>query len=79
MLLYRHGLRGLHSLQTLVPSLLRHEVETALEKLGLAWDRSYAWDMFLIMMVRPNKTESLWSYYGLCCMAVVDIYLLFYF
>ncbi|XP_008306746.1 cyclin-P isoform X2 [Cynoglossus semilaevis] len=50
MLLYRHGLRGLHSLQTLVPSLLRHEVETALEKLGLAWDRSYAWDMFLIMM-----------------------------
>uniref|UniRef100_A0A8C4GKW8 Cyclin P n=1 Tax=Dicentrarchus labrax TaxID=13489 RepID=A0A8C4GKW8_DICLA len=41
---------GLHSLQALVPSLLRHEVEMALEKLDLIWDRTYAWDMFLDMM-----------------------------
>ncbi|XP_076591389.1 cyclin-P [Chaetodon auriga] len=44
------GLQGLLSLQALVPSLLRHEVETALEKLDLIWDRTYAWDMFLDMM-----------------------------
>ncbi|KAL7399756.1 hypothetical protein ABVT39_001176 [Epinephelus coioides] len=50
VLLYPPGLQGLHSLQALVPSLLRHEVETALEKLGLIWDRTYAWDMFLDMM-----------------------------
>ncbi|XP_042343015.1 cyclin N-terminal domain-containing protein 2 isoform X2 [Plectropomus leopardus] len=50
VLRYAHGLQGLHSLQALVPSLLRHEVETALEKLDLIWDRTYAWDMFLDMM-----------------------------
>lgn len=52
LLLYPHGLQGLHSLQSLVPSLLRHEVEVALEKLDVVWDRTYAWDMFLDMMVR---------------------------
>lgn len=52
MLLHPFGLQGLHSLQALVPSLLRHEVEVALEKLDLIWDRTYAWDMFLDMMVR---------------------------
>ncbi|XP_018554370.1 cyclin N-terminal domain-containing protein 2 [Lates calcarifer] len=50
VLLYPHGLQDLHSIQALVPSLLRHEVEIALEKLGLIWDRTYAWDMFLNMM-----------------------------
>lgn len=45
----------LYSLQALVPSLLRREVEVALENLGLAWDRTYAWDMFLDMMVRPGR------------------------
>ncbi|KAM4566647.1 cyclin-P [Odontesthes bonariensis] len=50
VLLYPHELQGLHSLQALVPSLLRHEVETALEKLDLIWDRAYAWDLFLDMM-----------------------------
>ncbi|XP_037631724.1 cyclin N-terminal domain-containing protein 2 isoform X2 [Sebastes umbrosus] len=50
VLLYPHGLQGLHSLQALVPSLLRLEVEAALEKLDLIWDREYAWDMFLDMM-----------------------------
>ncbi|KAM9358635.1 cyclin-P [Symphorus nematophorus] len=50
MLLHPLGLQGLHSLKGLVPSLLRHEVEMALEKLDLIWDRTYAWDMFLDMM-----------------------------
>ncbi|CAG6006395.1 unnamed protein product [Menidia menidia] len=50
VLLYPHGLQGLHSLQALVPSLLRHAVEVALEKLDLIWDRGYAWDLFLDMM-----------------------------
>ncbi|XP_057695147.1 cyclin N-terminal domain-containing protein 2 isoform X1 [Corythoichthys intestinalis] len=50
--LLRHNLSlpGLHSLQALVPSLLRHEVELALEKLELVWDRTFAWEMFLDMM-----------------------------
>lgn len=52
VLLHPLGLQGLQSLQALVPSLLRHEVELALEKLDLIWDRKYAWDMFLDMMVR---------------------------
>lgn len=53
----------LYSLQALVPSLLRHEVEVALEKLGLIWDRTYAWDMFLDMMVRHcrhSRTMTCW-------------------
>lgn len=49
------SLQSLHTLQALVPSLLRHEVETALEKLDLIWDRTYAWDVFVDMMVRPEK------------------------
>ncbi|KAM7413488.1 hypothetical protein PAMA_020736 [Pampus argenteus] len=57
VLLYPHGLQGLHSLQALVPSLLRHEVETALEKLDLIWDRTYAWDMFLDMMEMMHFQE----------------------
>lgn len=55
VLLHPLGLQGLHSLQALVPSLLRHEVETALEKLDLIWDRTYAWDMFLDMMVSYHE------------------------
>lgn len=50
VLLYPHTLQSLHTLQALVPSLLRHEVETALEKLDLTCDRTYAWDVFLDMM-----------------------------
>ncbi|XP_062417593.1 cyclin N-terminal domain-containing protein 2 isoform X2 [Pungitius pungitius] len=57
MLLLPHGLQGLHSLQALVPSLLRHEVEAALEKLDLAWDRAYAWDMFLDMMRTQTRNS----------------------
>ncbi|KAM4590457.1 cyclin-P [Fundulus diaphanus] len=50
VLLYPHGLQGLNNLHALVPSLLRHEVQMALEKLDLIWDGTYAWDMFLDMM-----------------------------
>ncbi|XP_077579507.1 cyclin-P isoform X1 [Stigmatopora nigra] len=50
LLLHDHSLQGLLSLQALVPNLLRHEVELAMEKLGLIWDRTFAWDMFLDMM-----------------------------
>ncbi|XP_037533687.1 cyclin N-terminal domain-containing protein 2 [Nematolebias whitei] len=57
-LLYTHGFQGLPSLQTLVPSFLRHEVETVLEKLDLIWDRTFAWDMFLDMM-RTQSQNSL--------------------
>lgn len=38
------------TLHALVPSLLRREVEIALEKLNLIWDQTYAWEMFLDMM-----------------------------
>ncbi|XP_039647719.1 cyclin N-terminal domain-containing protein 2 isoform X3 [Perca fluviatilis] len=55
LLLYPHGLQGLQSLQALVPSLLRLEVETALERLDLIWDRTYAWDMFLDMMITQTR------------------------
>ncbi|XP_049582197.1 cyclin-P isoform X1 [Syngnathus scovelli] len=48
--LYPRSLQGFHNLQALVPNLLRHEVEIALEKLGLVWDRTFAWEMFLDMM-----------------------------
>ncbi|XP_070685905.1 cyclin-P isoform X2 [Pempheris klunzingeri] len=57
VLLHPLGLQGLHSLQALVPSLLRHEVETALEKLDLIWDRTYAWDMFLDMMKTQTRSS----------------------
>ncbi|XP_061734360.1 cyclin N-terminal domain-containing protein 2 isoform X2 [Nerophis ophidion] len=57
-LLYPRSLHGLHSLQALMPSLLRHEVEMALEKLDLIRDRTYAWDMFLDMM-RSQARNSL--------------------
>ncbi|XP_031429404.1 cyclin N-terminal domain-containing protein 2 isoform X2 [Clupea harengus] len=34
----------------LVPGLLRHEMELAMSKLGLIYDRTYAWDIFTTMM-----------------------------
>lgn len=45
------GLQPLPTLQAWLPNLLRREVELSLEKLGLLWDHTYAWDMFLDMMV----------------------------
>lgn len=65
VLLHPLGLQGLHSLQALVPSLLRREVELALEKLDLIWDRTYAWDMFLDMMVRHRGQRSLNNFFSL--------------
>lgn len=59
VLLHPRGLQSLHSLQALVPSLLRREVELALETLGLVWDRAFAWDMFLVMMVRRHEPRAL--------------------
>ncbi|XP_074534863.1 cyclin-P isoform X2 [Halichoeres trimaculatus] len=56
VLLHPLGLQSFHSLQALVPSLLRHEVEVALEKLNLIWDRTLAWDTFLEMM--RTQTEN---------------------
>ncbi|KAF0030778.1 hypothetical protein F2P81_017509 [Scophthalmus maximus] len=58
VLLHPRGLQSLHSLQALVPSLLRREVELALETLGLVWDRAFAWDMFLVMM----RTQTWYSF-----------------
>uniref|UniRef100_A0AAY4EC12 Cyclin N-terminal domain-containing protein 2 n=1 Tax=Denticeps clupeoides TaxID=299321 RepID=A0AAY4EC12_9TELE len=43
-------LHGLQDLRILVPSLLRHEMELAMDKLGLIYDRTYAWDIFSDMM-----------------------------
>lgn len=41
---------GWDTLHALVPTLLRREVEMALEKLNFIWDQTYAWEMFLDMM-----------------------------
>lgn len=50
VLVYLHGLQGLHSLRALVPGLLRCEMEEAMVKLGLIYDKTYAWDIFSDMM-----------------------------
>ncbi|XP_044057184.1 cyclin N-terminal domain-containing protein 2 isoform X2 [Siniperca chuatsi] len=57
VLLHPLGLQGLHSLQALVPTFLRHEVEMALEKLDLIWDKTCAWDMFLDMMRTQTRSS----------------------
>ncbi|KAJ0021840.1 hypothetical protein NQD34_009330 [Periophthalmus magnuspinnatus] len=46
------------ALHALVPTLLRREVEIALEKLDLIWDHTYAWEMFLDMM----KSQGLYTF-----------------
>lgn len=46
VLLFLHGLQAHHSLQTLMPGLLRHEMEQTMVKLGLIYDKTYAWDIF---------------------------------
>ncbi|KAL4647370.1 cyclin N-terminal domain-containing protein 2-like [Arapaima gigas] len=48
-------LHRLHSLQVLVPSLLHHEMEVAMEKLGLIYDKTYAWDIFSDMMRSQSR------------------------
>uniref|UniRef100_A0A3Q3FYU7 Cyclin P n=1 Tax=Labrus bergylta TaxID=56723 RepID=A0A3Q3FYU7_9LABR len=52
------GLQSLHSLQALVPSLLRHEVELALEKLDLIRDHTYAWDMHSLFCLHIFRTQT---------------------
>lgn len=41
---------GWETLHALVPTLLRREVEIALQNLNSIWDVTYAWEMFLDMM-----------------------------
>ncbi|XP_056622798.1 cyclin N-terminal domain-containing protein 2, partial [Triplophysa dalaica] len=50
LLKYLHRLPGPPSLRELMPGLLRREVEVAISKLGLLYDKTYAWDIFVDMM-----------------------------
>ncbi|XP_055029571.2 cyclin-P [Misgurnus anguillicaudatus] len=50
LLKYLHRLPGPSSLGELMPGLLRREVEVAISKLGLLYDKTYAWDIFSDMM-----------------------------
>lgn len=52
LLKYLNRLPGPLSFQELMPGLLRREVEVAISKLGLLFDKTYAWDIFSDMMVR---------------------------
>ncbi|XP_056333788.1 cyclin N-terminal domain-containing protein 2 [Danio aesculapii] len=47
---YLNRLPGPLSFQELMPGLLRREVEVAISKLGLLFDKTYAWDIFSDMM-----------------------------
>ncbi|XP_016329898.1 cyclin-P isoform X3 [Sinocyclocheilus anshuiensis] len=49
LLKYLNWLPG-PSLRELMPELLRREVEVAISKLGLLYDKTYAWDIFSDMM-----------------------------
>ncbi|XP_072551785.1 cyclin-P [Salminus brasiliensis] len=50
VLSHLHSLQVPPSLRELLPGLLRKEMEVAMDKLGLLYDRSYAWDVFSDMM-----------------------------
>ncbi|KAG1930631.1 cyclin N-terminal domain-containing protein 2 [Pimephales promelas] len=50
LLQYLNRLPGPPSLRELMPGLLRRQVEVAISKLGLLYDQTYAWDIFLDMM-----------------------------
>ncbi|KAF4072086.1 hypothetical protein AMELA_G00270290 [Ameiurus melas] len=45
-----HGLQLTPTLKDLVPELVRREIEVAMSKLGLLYDRTYTWDIFSDMM-----------------------------
>ncbi|KAK3548682.1 hypothetical protein QTP70_016430 [Hemibagrus guttatus] len=45
-----HGLQLGHTLRDLVPELVYREIERAMSKLGLLYDRTYTWDVFSDMM-----------------------------
>lgn len=59
LLKYLHRLPGPSSLRELMPGLLRREVEVAISKLGLLYDKTYAWDIFSDMMVRTHTVHTL--------------------
>lgn len=46
-----HGLQLAPTLPDLVPELVFREIEVAMSKLGLLYDRTYTWDIFSDMMV----------------------------
>ncbi|KAI4879049.1 hypothetical protein NFI96_031280, partial [Prochilodus magdalenae] len=50
MLNHLHSLQVAPSLRELLPGLLHREMEVAMDKLGLLYDRTYAWDVFSDMM-----------------------------
>ncbi|XP_057204489.1 cyclin N-terminal domain-containing protein 2 isoform X2 [Triplophysa rosa] len=50
LLKYLHRLPCPPSLRELMPGLLCREVEVAISKLGLLYDKTYAWDIFTDMM-----------------------------
>ncbi|XP_043120495.1 cyclin N-terminal domain-containing protein 2 [Puntigrus tetrazona] len=50
LLKYLNRLPGPPSLRELMPELLRREVGVAISKLGLLYDKTYAWDIFSDMM-----------------------------
>ncbi|XP_035381601.1 cyclin N-terminal domain-containing protein 2 [Electrophorus electricus] len=50
LLNHLHRVQALPTLRQLVPGLLQREIEVAMDKLGLLYDRTYAWDVFSDMM-----------------------------
>lgn len=52
-------LQSLPSLQVWLPNLLRREVKLSLEKLDLIWDHTYAWEMFVNMMVGGDSPTNI--------------------
>uniref|UniRef100_A0A671LZG3 Cyclin N-terminal domain containing 2 n=1 Tax=Sinocyclocheilus anshuiensis TaxID=1608454 RepID=A0A671LZG3_9TELE len=54
LLKYLNRLPGPPSLRELVPGLLRREVEVAISKLGLLYDKTYAWDRSQLLCTLPN-------------------------
>ncbi|KAG7333124.1 hypothetical protein KOW79_003259 [Hemibagrus wyckioides] len=50
VLKHLHGLQLGHMLRDLVPELVYREIERAMSKLGLLYDRTYTWDVFSDMM-----------------------------
>ncbi|KAM9481223.1 cyclin-P [Clarias gariepinus] len=50
VLSHLHGLQLAPTLRDLVPELVRREIEVAMSKLGMLYDRTYTWDIFSDMM-----------------------------
>lgn len=56
-----HGLQLAPTLRDLVPELVRREIEVAMSKLGMLYDRTYTWDIFSDMMVTLTILPLLFS------------------